>query len=54
MRAFFITTPLLGLVGAAHAHPADAALLQHALEHGWLALVLLPLLLLLPIGRSRG
>ena len=44
---------LLSLAGGAQAHVADLPLLQHALEHGWLALVLLPLLLLLPLSR-RG
>ncbi len=42
------------VAGNAHAHVADAPLLQHALEHGWLVLIVLPLLLgLLPLGRTR-
>ena len=45
---------LATLGGTAHAHVADLPLLQHALEHGWLALVLLPLLLLLlPLRGER-
>lgn len=53
MKALSLTIALLGLVGSAGAHVADLPPLQHALEHGWLALVLAPLLLLLRTGRAR-
>ena len=39
---------------AAYAHSADMSLIIHAVEHGWMVLALLPLLLLLlPLGRAR-
>ena len=52
-RSLFWLT--LGTVpGTALAHVSDSPLLQHALEHGWAGLVLLPLLfLLLPLRRER-
>lgn len=54
MRTLSILTALLALAGSAQAHVADAPLLLHALEHGWLALAAIPLLLLLlPLGRER-
>ncbi|MCG6965850.1 MAG: hypothetical protein LJE59_05020 [Chromatiaceae bacterium] len=54
MKAFSLTIPLFGLVGVAHAHVAGLPPLQHALEHGWLALVVAPLVLLaLPLLRGR-
>ena len=45
---------LLALSSAAQAHGSDMPLLLHALEHGWLALFLLPALLLLPPLRRKG
>lgn len=54
MRSMALTITLLGLTGAAKAHVADLPLLQHALEHGWAAVAVLPLLvLLLPMFRAR-
>ncbi|MDJ0741139.1 MAG: hypothetical protein QNJ91_15600 [Gammaproteobacteria bacterium] len=54
MRSALTTITLLGLPALAAAHVADAPLLQHALDHAWLALLLGPLVLwLLPIGRER-
>ena len=45
---------LLVLSGVSQAHVADMPLLQHALEHGWLALAVVPaLLLLLPLSRKE-
>jgi hypothetical protein len=38
---------------AAHAHVTDAPLVRHAVDHAWLALAVVPLLLLLPLRRSR-
>lgn len=50
-----VMTPLVVPAADAHAHIAEMPLLQHGLEHGWLALFLLPLLLLLATGlRKRG
>ncbi len=54
MRMLPILFALLSLPAVAAAHISDMPLLQHALEHGWLVLVVIPLLLfLLPFGRSR-
>jgi len=53
MKTLLPLIPLLGLTGNAQAHVADLPPLQHALEHGWIALVLLPLLLLLLPGRRE-
>ena len=53
MRSLYSTIALLALAGSAQAHAADLAPLAHALEHGWLALLLAPLLALLPVGRGR-
>jgi hypothetical protein len=45
---------LAALPGVASAHAADMPLLQHAIEHGWLVLAVVPLLaLLMPLGRER-
>jgi hypothetical protein len=54
MKRLFTMTPMLAASGAVQAHAADLPLLQHALEHGWLTLLIVPaLLLLLPLGRER-
>jgi hypothetical protein len=52
MKGFQLIMPLFLTAPQAQAH-ADMAWLQHGLEHGWLALVLVPLLLLLPIRRRE-
>ena len=53
MRMFPILFALLGLPAVAAAHAGDMPLLQHALEHGWLVLFVIPLLFLLPFGREQ-
>lgn len=53
MKTPLLMTALLSLAGGAQAHVADLPLLQHALEHGWIALLPLPLLLLLLPGRRE-
>lgn len=53
MKSLTLMIALFSLVGSAQAHVADMPLLQHALEHGWLALALAPLLVLLPARRGR-
>lgn len=54
MKGFQLIMPLLLTAPQAQAHVADMAWLQHGLEHGWLTLLLLPLvLLLLPLPRRR-
>ena len=54
MRLLPILLALLSLPAVAAAHISDIPLLQHAFEHGWLVLVVVPLLLLLlPLGRRR-
>jgi hypothetical protein len=54
MKSFARLTVLIGLPGVASAHVADMPLLQHAIEHGWLVLAIVPLMaLLLPLGRER-
>lgn len=46
--------PMFFLPVAAHAHASEMPFILHAVEHGWLTLFLLPLLLLLlPQGRER-
>jgi hypothetical protein len=52
MKGFQLIMPLFLTAPQAQAH-ADMAWLQHGLEHAWLALVLVPLLLLLPIRRRE-
>ena len=47
MKGIMLTMLLLLTAPQAQAHVADLAWLQHGLEHGWLALLLVPLLLLL-------
>lgn len=43
----------LTFAGSAQAHLSEQPLVEHALEHGWTLLLLLPLLLLLlPLRRS--
>lgn len=54
MKGFELIMPLLLLAPQAQAHVADMAWLQHGLEHGWLALLPLPLLLLLLPMRRRN
>jgi hypothetical protein len=53
MRRILSTTLLLASAASAQAHVADVAILQHALEHGWQLVLLLPLLLLWPLRRQR-
>lgn len=54
MKHLIIAIGLFAASSGAWAHVAEVSLLQHALEHGWLALLLIPLLLLLlPLGRER-
>lgn len=54
MRTLSILFVLLGLPAVAAAHISDMPLLQHALEHGWLVLLVIPLLLfLLPFDREQ-
>jgi hypothetical protein len=54
MKRLTTATGLFALSGGAWAHVAELPLLQHALEHGWLVALLIPLLLLLlPLGRER-
>jgi len=53
MKTLFLMTALFSLAGGAQAHVAELPLLQHALEHGWIALFLLPLLLLLLPSRRE-
>ena len=50
-----VTAVALGTAALpAYAHVADQPLLQHAIEHGWTWLALLPLvLLMLPLHRRR-
>lgn len=54
MKRLITVAGLSALSGGAWAHVAELSLLQHALEHGWLVALLIPvLLLLLPLGRER-
>lgn len=54
MRIPAVLALLLGSFPA-QAHLSEQPLLVHAIEHGWVWLALLPLvLLLLPTGRKRG
>ncbi len=49
-----IPLSLLTAAGAVQAHVADLSPAQHASEHAWLALVLVPLaLLLIPLLRRK-
>jgi hypothetical protein len=54
MKGLKLIMPLLLTAPQAQAHVADLAWLQHGLEHGWLALSLVPLLLLLLPVRRRN
>ena len=52
MNKIVLTSLLIAGAGSASAHVADSPTLQHAAEHGWLFLALLPLVLL-RLGRIR-
>jgi hypothetical protein len=54
MKGIKLIMPLLLTAPQAQAHVADMAWLQRGLEHGWLALLPVPLLLLLLPQRGRS
>jgi hypothetical protein len=54
MKAFISSVALTSLTSGVQAHIADISSTQHAGEHAWLALLLVPpLALLLPLVRGR-
>lgn len=54
MNKLKFIVPMFFVPMTVHAHSSEMPLILHAVEHGWVVLALLPLLLLLlPLRRER-